>query len=72
MKWTLLAAAACAVGCVNAPPIESPSAPAEFRSASEEQVEARALEQAETECATQEKHAEAHRIEGETVFTCVD
>jgi len=72
MKWTLLAAAACAVGCVNAPPVENPSAPTAFRSASEEQVEARELEQAEAECANQEKHAEAHRIEGETVFTCAD
>ena len=72
MKWTLLAAAACAVGCVNAPPVENPSAPAEFRSASEERAEARALEQAEAECASQEKQAEAHRIEGETVYTCAD
>ena len=70
MKWTLLAAAACAAGCVNAPPVENPSAPAEFRSSTEQAVEARQLEQAEADCASQGKHAESQRVEGEIVYTC--
>jgi len=72
MKWTLLAAAACAVGCVNAPPVENPSAPAAFRSSSEAGAEARELEQAEAECAVHGKQAESHRVQGDTVYTCAD
>jgi len=72
MKWTLLAAAACAAGCVNAPPVENPSSPAQFRSSTEEAAEARQLERAEADCAGQGKHAEAQRLEGETVYTCAD
>jgi hypothetical protein len=33
--------------------------------------EARALEQAEADCARQGKHAESNRVEGETIYDCV-
>jgi len=33
--------------------------------------EARALEQAEADCARQGKHAESKRVEGETIYDCV-
>lgn len=72
MKWTLWAAVACTAGCVNSPPVENPSAPAEFRSSTEEAYEARQLEQAEADCASQGKHAESQRIEGETIYSCSD
>jgi hypothetical protein len=38
----------------------------------DERREARALEQAEAECARQGKHAVAQRVEGETVYDCAD
>ena len=72
MKWTLWAAAVCVAGCVNAPPVENPSAPAEFRGSTEQAMEARQLEKAEADCASRGKHADAQRIEGETVYTCSD
>jgi hypothetical protein len=34
--------------------------------------EAQALEQAETDCARQGKHAVSQRIEGETLYSCAD
>ena len=34
--------------------------------------EARALEQAEADCARQGKHAVSQRVEGETVYDCAD
>jgi hypothetical protein len=70
MKWTLVAAAACAAGCINSAPVENPSSPAEFRSSTEEAMEARQLEKAEADCAGQGKHAETKRVEGETVYSC--
>jgi len=35
-------------------------------------AEGRALEQAEADCARQGKHAVSQRVEGETVYDCVD
>jgi hypothetical protein len=71
MKWIVLACAAAVVGgCTNSPPIDNPSSPGEIRPQSDERIEARQLEQAEAECATQGKHAVAHRDEGVTLYDC--
>ena len=69
MKLLLAGFTLLVVGCVMAPPpLDNPTASprAEGRS------EARALEQAEADCAAQGKHAEAERVEGETLYHCVD
>lgn len=72
MKWIALPCLAIAAGCVNAPPIDNPSSPNEIRPASDERLEARQLEQAEADCASQGKHAVARRDEGLTVYDCTD
>lgn len=56
--------------CTGAPPVDNPSAPGSFRPAAEERGEAHALELAEADCVKQGKHAEASRVDGDTVYTC--
>ena len=65
---------ACAVGsgCANSPPPDNPSGPGAFNPRVDERREARALEQAEMNCVAQGKRAEAQRVEGDTIYTCVD
>jgi hypothetical protein len=53
---------------MGGPPVDNPTASPR----SEQRGEARGLEQAEAECAGQGKHAEAQRVEGETIYQCVD
>jgi hypothetical protein len=61
--------AALAAGCVmGPPPPDNPTASPR----SEQRSEARALEQAEAECAARGKHAVAERSEGETLYHCAD
>ena len=56
-------------GCAIAPPaVDNPTASPR----AEQRSEARALEQAEAECARQGKHAVAERSEGETLYHCAD
>jgi putative hemolysin len=71
MNWTAIACTALVVGCANSPLTDNPSAPGAGQPAVDERREARALEQAEANCASQGKHAEAKRIEGATVYDCV-
>jgi putative hemolysin len=71
MKWTALACVALMAGCANSPPVDNRSAPGAGQPAVDERDEARALEQAEANCASQGKHAEAKRVEGTTVYDCV-
>lgn len=71
MKWSAIACAALVTGCVNSPPVDNPSAPGSFRPGADQRREARGLEQAESECASQGKHAVARREEGETFYGCV-
>jgi hypothetical protein len=52
--------------------VDNPSAPGSFRAPVDERREARALEEAEADCAKQGKHAVARRAEGETLYDCVD
>lgn len=56
-------------GCALGPP--APDNPTASPRA-EQRNEARALEQAEADCAAQGKHAVAERSEGETLYHCVD
>jgi hypothetical protein len=78
MKWMAASCAAVIVGCANAPPISYSSGPDpgganggfQYQSGGTDSEEARALEQAEADCASQGKHAVAKRDEGETVYDC--
>jgi hypothetical protein len=68
LKPVVFACAVVTAGCMGGPPLENPTASPR----SEQRGEARALEQAESQCASQGKHAEAQRVAGETVYSCVD
>jgi hypothetical protein len=70
MKWLAVTAAVMLAACTNSPPVDNPSSPSQFRPAGEERSEQRALEAAEADCVKQGKHAEASRVEGDTVYTC--
>jgi hypothetical protein len=72
MKWISAVSVAWVAACSTAPPMDYPSAPGAMRPGGEQKMEARELEQAEADCASQGKRAEAKRIEGETVYECVD
>ena len=54
------------------PPLDNPSAPGAMRPDVDQRREARALEEAEAECAKQGKHAVSARVEGETMYDCAD
>jgi hypothetical protein len=68
LNRVVLVVAVLTTGCMGGPPIDNPTASPR----SEQRGETRGLEKAESECASQGKHAEAQRVEGETVYTCVD
>jgi hypothetical protein len=68
LKRAVLACAAVTAGCMGGPPVDNPASSPR----SEQRGEARGLEQAEAECASEGKHAEAQRVEGETIYQCVD
>jgi hypothetical protein len=72
MNWTAVACIALVAGCANSPAPENESAPGAGRPGVDQRREARALEQAETDCASQGKRAVARREEGETFYDCVD
>ena len=72
MKWIALGCATLIAGCANSPAPYSPSAPGAGQAAVDQRREARALEEAEANCASKGKRAEARRVEGETVYDCVD
>ena len=72
MKSILLGCAMVVAGCVSAPPTDNRSAPGAGQPAVDERREAHALEQAEANCASHGKHAEAKRVEGVTVYDCVE
>jgi hypothetical protein len=67
MSLCLTAVAACAGG----PQLAYQSAPEPMQQGDAvDPGEAQALEQAESECARQGKHAVARRVEGETFYDC--
>jgi len=72
MKWVTAVSVVLVAACGTAPPMDNPSAPGTMRPGGEQKMEARQLEQAEAECASHGKRAEAKRVEGETVYDCVD
>jgi len=73
MKWTVLLGALLCAGCAGGPQIGYESAPDAMQQGdAADASEAQALEQAEADCARQGKHAEAQRVEGETVYDCTD
>jgi putative hemolysin len=72
MKWIGMACVTLVAACANTPPPDNHLLPGTGQPAVDERREARALEQAESNCASQGKHAVASRVEGDTVYTCVD
>jgi len=81
MKWLpffcpAVPAAVLAVvlaACAGSPQLAYESAPDEMAANNAvDSGEARALEQAEADCARQGKHAVSQRVEGETVYNCAD
>jgi hypothetical protein len=73
MKGALLVSALLSAGCAGGPQVGYQSAPDAMQEGDAgDPAEAQALEQAEADCARQGKHAESKRIEGETVYDCVD
>jgi hypothetical protein len=71
-RIAMMASVAFLIGCAGDPPLDNPSAPGAMRPDLDQTREARALEQAESECAKQGKHAVSQRVEGETVYGCAD
>jgi hypothetical protein len=73
----ILCAVAMAGGCAYvSPTAEVPSAPPPIRPGTtpveaEKDAEAKALEEAESRCATQGKHAVARRADNTTLYDCV-
>jgi hypothetical protein len=72
MKWIVFCCATLVAACANSPPTDNRSFPGAGQTAVDEKREARALELAETDCSSHGKHAEAGRVEGMTVYNCVD
>ena len=66
-----VALAAVLAACAGSPQLAYESVPNEMtESNAVDSGEARALEQAETDCARQGKHAVSQRVEGETIYGC--
>lgn len=84
MKWRLFSSpvmppavlVVVLAACAGSPQLAYESAPdpvtASGAADSVDSGEARALEQAEADCARQGKHAVSKRVEGETLYDCVD
>jgi hypothetical protein len=72
MKRMVFPCIALLAACAAGPPPDNPSAPGAMRPDVDERSEARALEQAEAECARQGKHAVSQRAEGETLYGCAE
>jgi putative hemolysin len=72
MKWIVLACATLVAGCANSPTTDNRSFPGGGQPAVNERRESRALELAESNCVSQGKNVEAGRVEGQTVYDCVE
>ena len=72
MKWIIPVCAAVMTACTYAPVVESPADAAIGAPAGVDVAETQKLEQTESDCASQGQHAEANRVEGHTVYSCVD
>jgi hypothetical protein len=71
VKWIVFGCVTLVAACANSPPTDNRSFPGAGQTAVDERREARALELAETDCASQGKHAQTGRVEGTTVYNCV-
>ena len=70
-SFCLVALAVVLAACAGSPQLAYESAPDEMNESNVvDSGEARALEQAEADCARQGKHAESQRVEGETIYQC--
>ena len=73
MRRTTLLCAVVLTACAGGPQMAYQSEPEQMQSAGAVDAgEAQALEQAESDCSRQGKHAVSQRVEGETVYDCVD
>jgi hypothetical protein len=73
MKWLPFFCLVALAACAAAPQLAYESAPDEMnQSSAVDSGEARALEQAEADCARQGKHAVTQRVEGQTIYDCAD
>jgi hypothetical protein len=72
MKWIVLGCATLVAGCANFPSMDDRSFPGAGQPAVDERRESRALELAESNCVSQGRHVDAGRVEGQTVYTCVE
>jgi len=72
MRWMVLAYATLVAGCANFAPTDNRSFPGAGQSAVDERRESRALELAESNCVSQGKNVDAGRVEGQTVYACVE
>jgi len=72
MTWTVLVSATLLTGCAGFPLMDNQSFPGAGQLAVGQEREARALELAESNCVSQGKDVDAGRIEGQTVYTCVN
>jgi hypothetical protein len=73
MRRSSVLCALVLTACAGGPQLAYQSDPDETQSASAvDPGEARALEQAESDCARHGQHAISQRVEGETVYQCVD
>jgi hypothetical protein len=72
MVWMVLACATLVAGCANFPPTDNRSFPGAGQPAVDERRESRALELAESNCVSQGRNVEARRVEGQTVYDCVE
>ena len=72
MKWIVLGCATLVAGCANFPSMDDRSFPGAGQSAVDERRESRALELAESNCVSHGKDVEAGRVEGQTVYDCVE
>jgi hypothetical protein len=72
MKWIVLACATLIGGCANFAPTDNRSFPGAGQPAVDERRESRALELAESDCVSRGKDVDAGRVEGQTVYNCVE
>jgi hypothetical protein len=72
MKRIVLACVTLLAGCANFPTTDYQSFPGAGQPGLDERREARALEQAESNCVSHGKDVEAGRDEGQTVYNCVE
>jgi hypothetical protein len=72
MKWIVLVCATLVAGCANFPPPDNRSFPVGGQPPVGEERESRALELAESNCVSRGEHVEAGRVEGQTIYECVE